>query len=186
MQWKEGEPFNGPIAYAGSKTAAEQAFFKFQKEVFPKFTVNSILPGVTFGAILSTVKSPKGITSSPEWVTSYYSGQATDVTTSWVYHHYVNAADVALAHVRAIERGSETNGERFIVAAGSYSLQEEVDILRKHYPERKDIIVEGTPGQYPTLTQSIDGSKATRVLGIEYKSLETSLVEVIESVKHIF
>jgi len=186
MQWKEGEPINGPVAYAASKTAAEQALFKFQKDVSPKFTVNSILPGTTFGAILSTVKSPKDITGSPEWLTSYYSGQATDVTTSWVYHHYVNVADIGLAHVRAIEKGSETNGERFIVAAHSYSLQEQVDILRKHYPERKDIIVEGTPGQYPTFTQSIDGSKATRVLGIEYKSLETSLVELIESVKHVY
>jgi nucleoside-diphosphate-sugar epimerase len=152
----------------------------------PKFTINSILPSTTFGAILSTVKSPKDITGSAEWLTSYYGGEATDVTTSWVYHHYVDVADVALAHVRAIEKGSETNGERFIASAGSFSYQEQVDILRKHYPERKDIIVEGTPGQYPTLIQSIDGSKATRVLGIKYKGLETSMLELIESVKHVY
>jgi nucleoside-diphosphate-sugar epimerase len=78
-----------------------------------------------------------------------------------VFHHYVNVEDVAIAHVRAIERGSDTNGERFILVAGGLTLQETVDILRKHYPERKDTMVEGTPGQYPALTQSIDGSKAT-------------------------
>ncbi|KAI8581784.1 hypothetical protein K450DRAFT_231173 [Umbelopsis ramanniana AG] len=185
-QWKKGDPVNGGFAYAASKVAAERALWKFQKEVSPKFTINTILPGVTFGAVIPTPKSSNDITGTPAMITVYYSGKATDVTTSSVFLHYVNVEDVGLAHVRAIERGSETNGERFILIARGYALQEVVDILRKHYPERKDIIVEGTPGQYPKFTQSIDGSKATRILGIEYKSLETSLVELIDSVKQLY
>jgi nucleoside-diphosphate-sugar epimerase len=174
------------LAYSASKVAAERALWKFQTEVSPKFTINTILPGVTLGAVIPTPKSSNDITGTPAVFTVYYSGQATDVTTSSVIHHYVNVEDVGLAHVRAVERGSETNGERFVVIAKNYALQEVVDILRKHYPERKDIIVEGTPGQYPKFTQFIDGSKATRILGIEYKSLETSLVELIDSVKQLF
>ncbi|KAI9285101.1 putative cinnamoyl-CoA reductase [Umbelopsis sp. AD052] len=185
-QWKEGDPVNGLLTYAASKVAAERALFKFQKEVSPKFTINTILPGTTFGAIISTPKSAKDITGTRSHVTAYYNGLATDVTTSNVFHHYVNVEDVALAHVLAIEKGSETNGERFILVARGFTLQETVDILRKHYPERKDIIVEGTPGKYPTLTQLIDGSKATERLGIEYKSLETTLIELIDSVKQLF
>jgi nucleoside-diphosphate-sugar epimerase len=160
-QWKEGDHVNGILTYASSKVAAERALFKFQKEVSPKFTINTVLPGTTFGPIVPTPKSAKHIKGTRSYVTAYYSGLATDVTTSNVFHHYVNVEDVAIAHVRAIERGSDTNGERFILVAGGLTLQETVDILRKHYPERKDTMVEGTPGQYPALTQSIDGSKAT-------------------------
>jgi NADPH-dependent methylglyoxal reductase len=185
-QWKEGEPINGPVAYAASKVAAEQALFKFQKDVSPKFTINTILPGSTFGAILGEVKSANDLTGTPSWAAAYYSGQATDVTTAWVYNHYVHVVDVAVAHVRAIERGAETNGERYIITGGSYSLQEQVDILRKHYPERKDIIVEGTPGKYPTLDQTLNGSKAARELGIKYKDFETSMIECADSFKHLF
>ncbi|KAG2185561.1 hypothetical protein INT44_002354 [Umbelopsis vinacea] len=185
-QWKEGEPVNGSVAYAASKVAAEQAVFKFQKDMSPNFTINTVLPGTTFGAVITTLRSAKELTGSPLWIAEYYSGQSTEVTLAWVYHHYVNVQDVALAHVRAIERGSETNGERFMAIGGSYSLQEQVDIMRKHYPERKDIIVEGTPGKYPTLEQTLDGSKAGRLLGIQYKSLEPSLVECVDSIKHLY
>ncbi|KAI8581786.1 hypothetical protein K450DRAFT_231178 [Umbelopsis ramanniana AG] len=185
-QWKEGEPINGPVAYAASKVAAEQAVFKFQKDVSPNFSINTILPGTTFGAVITEIKSANELTGSPMWTAEYYSGQSTDVTTAWVYHHYVNVQDVALAHVRAIERGSETNGERFMVVGGSYALQEKVDIMRKHYPERKDIIVEGTPGKYPTLEQTLDGSKTARLLGIQYKTFEPSLIECVESIKHLY
>jgi len=185
-QWKKGDPVDGALAYSASKVAAERALWKFQKEVSPKFTINTILPGVTLGAVIPTPKSAKDITGTPAMMTVYYSGEATDVTTSNVFHHFVNVEDVGLAHVRAIERGSETNGERFILIAKGYYLQEVVDILRKNYPERKDIIVEGTPGQYPKLTQTADGSKATRLLGIEYKSLETSLVQLVDSVKQLY
>lgn len=185
-QWKKGDPVDGPSAYCASKVAAERALWKFQKEVSPKFTINTILPGVTLGAVIPTPKSAKDIKGTPAMMTVYYTGEATDVTTTNVFQHFVNVEDVGLAHVRAIERGSETNGERFILIARDYSSQEVVDILRKHYPERKDIIVEGTPGRYPKLSQSIDGSKATRLLGIEYKSLETSLVQLIDSVKQLY
>jgi nucleoside-diphosphate-sugar epimerase len=186
IQWKKGDHINGFLTYAASKIAAQQVLWNFQKETSPKFTINVIIPGNTIGAAIPTPKSAKDIPGSPTWITAYFSGKATDVTTSNVNHHYVNVDDVGLAHVSAIERGSETNGEKFILISKSYSLQEVVDILRKRYPERKDIIVEGTPGKYTKPTQSIDGGKAARILSIKYKDLDTSLTEFIDSVKHLF
>jgi nucleoside-diphosphate-sugar epimerase len=160
--------------------------WKFQKEASPKFSINAVLPTVNMGTIIPAPQSPSDVTGSPGLISAYYNGLATDVTTVGPFMYFVNVENVALAHVRAIERGSETNGERFILAGGPYDSQQIVDILRKHYPERKNIIVEGTPGKIQPRSQTMDGSKATRVLGIEYKDLEPSLIELIESIKHVY
>ncbi|KAI8581783.1 hypothetical protein K450DRAFT_231169 [Umbelopsis ramanniana AG] len=183
--WKKGDPVDGSISYAASKTEAEKALWKFQKDESPKFTINAILPAVCIGRIIPAPKSAAEVSGSPGIIAVFYTGKV-DLTAGNGQMPYVNVEDVALAHVRAIERGSETSGERFILSADTYDPQQIVDILRKHYPERKEIIPEGTPGKYPPHDQTFDGSKATKALGIQYKDLETSLVEFSDSVKHVF
>jgi nucleoside-diphosphate-sugar epimerase len=184
--WKEGDPVDGSLSYAASKVAAERALWKFQKDVSPKFTINAILPSVNMGKVIPTPKSAAEVSGSPGLIAIYYTGKANDLTTVNNLMAYVSVEDVALAHVRAIERGSDTNGERFILSAGTYDPQQIVDILRKHYPERKEIIPQGTPGKYQPRDQFLDGSKATKALGIQYKDLETSVIELSESIKHVF
>ena len=58
--------------------------------------------------------------------------------------------------------------------------------MRKHFPEHKDNIEEGKPGNYPQFSNTVDGTKATRQLGIEYKDLETTIVELVENVRHVY
>ncbi|KAI9285104.1 hypothetical protein BC943DRAFT_380622 [Umbelopsis sp. AD052] len=111
--WKKGDPIDGYMTYAASKTQDERALWKFQQDESPKFTINTILPSLVIGRVIPTPKSE----------------------------------DIALAHVRAIERGFETNGKRFILSAGTYDTHQILDIMRKHYPERKDFIPEGTLGK---------------------------------------
>ncbi|KAI9285103.1 dihydrokaempferol 4-reductase [Umbelopsis sp. AD052] len=182
--WKKGDPIDGSTTYAASKNQAERALWKFQQDESPKFTINTILPALNIGRLIPTPKSAAEVTGTPGMIAVYYSGKV-DLKTAPDMPH-VDVEDVALAHVRAIEIGSETNGERFILAAGTYDPQQIVDILRRHYPERKDIIPEGTPGNYKQHDQTFDGSKATQVLGIEYKSLETSLIELFDDVKQLY
>lgn len=184
--WKKGDPVNGPVAYGASKTEAEHALWNFQKEKSPHFTINTVLPSLNMGPIIPKPQARSEITGSPSLILSYFTGENRDVATESNYNSYVSVEDVALAHVRAIERGNETNGERFIVSAGEFSGQEIVDIMRKHYPERASIIEEGHPGNYSKGSTSIDGSKATRVLGIEYKGLEPILVELLESFAYLY
>lgn len=184
--WKKGDPVDGPLAYAASKNEAERALWKFHKDVSPKFTINAVLPAANFGKLIPAPKSAGEITGSPSLIALYYTGKMTNLTFVYSGMAYVSVEDTALAHVRAIERGSETNGKRFILCAGTYDSQQIVDILRKHYPERKDIIPEGTPGNYQPRDQLLDGSKATKVLGIQYKGLEESVIELTDSIKHVF
>lgn len=188
LNWKEGTPFDGFQAYRASKSAAERAVWKFQKENSPAFTINTVLPGLTLGAYIPKPTSRSEFADafgSASLFLQYYTGSGRDMTSITDNSVYVGVEDVALAHVRAIERGHETNGERFLVVGGNYSGQQIVDLIRKNYPERNEIIAEGNPGQYPSTGNSVDASKATRVLGIQYHDLETLLNQTIESAKHV-
>ncbi|KAG2183642.1 hypothetical protein INT43_006650 [Umbelopsis isabellina] len=188
LNWKEGTPFDGFQTYKASKNAAERAVWKFQKENSPAFTINTVLPGLTLGAYIPKPTNSKEFAASfgsASLFLQYYTGTGRDMTHVTDDSVYIGVEDVALAHVRAIEKGYETNGERFLVVGKQYSGQVIVDILRKNYPERKDIIVEGNPGQYASTGNSVDASKTTRVLGIKYQDLGTLLDQTIESVKHV-
>jgi nucleoside-diphosphate-sugar epimerase len=188
LNWKEGTPIDGLQTYKASKNAAERAVWKFQKENQPSFTINTVLPGFTLGEYIPkpTSSSEFGDAGSAGLFLQYYTGSNRDMTSITDLNVFVGVDEVALGHVRAIEKGYESNGERFLLVNGKYSGQLIVDLMRKNYPERKDIIEEGIPGQYATTPNRVDGSKATRVLGIKYHDLETLLNQTIESAKHVF
>lgn len=58
------------VVYAASKTQAEQAMWTFVKEREPGFVLNTVLPNMNFGEILSD-KQPA---STGSWVKSIYNG----------------------------------------------------------------------------------------------------------------
>jgi nucleoside-diphosphate-sugar epimerase len=98
----------------------------------------------------------------------------------------VAVTDVAKAHVKAAEAGATSDGQRYILNGGTYSVQEVLDIFRKEYPERRHIIVEGTPGKYPPATKTVDGSKVNKDLGIVYQDLETTVIQTVDSIKSLY
>lgn len=85
-----------------------------------------------------------------------------------------------------IERVDKTDGERHVLNAGAYDFQQGIDVLRKTFPDTKDIIVEGQTGKYKDLTNYYDGSKATRELDIQYNSFEDVVLSTVNSVKHFY
>lgn len=67
--------------------------------------------------------------------------------------------------------------ERFLLTAGAYDTQEIADIVRAALAERQHRIAVGEPGKRIRETHySCDASKVQRVLGVEFKALEESLV----------
>jgi hypothetical protein len=156
--------------------------WRFQKEKSLAFTINTVLPAVNLGPLIPKpeVRSDISGLSFASIILMYFTGDNRDVTTFHNYNVYVHVEHVALAHVHANEEVARQNGERFLIAAGNYSGQEVLDIVRKHFPEHKDNMEEGKPGNYPQFSNIVDGTKATRNLGIEYKDLETTIVELVE------
>jgi nucleoside-diphosphate-sugar epimerase len=105
---------------------------------------------------------------------------------------FVDVRDVARLHVFAMEHGDKANGQRYLAIGGVSSGQAVADILNKHYPQRKDIIKVGHPGQgYPSdyKTQpvggiSFDSSKAVEATGQDWIGFEQTVLDAAKAFEH--
>jgi nucleoside-diphosphate-sugar epimerase len=188
QQLKSGQPFDGSLAYRASKNQAERALWKFKEENKPSFTLTTILPSFVFGAILPPPKTNQAVNaaSTPKFILKFYTGEFQDPTFSLGSSSFVSVVDVGLAHVLALQNAKKADGQRYIISQGAYSNQQTVDILRREYPERQNIIAKGEPGNYKFPSVKVDGNKITRDLGLKYTDFETVLLQTVESVKHLY
>lgn len=83
---------------------------------------------------------------------------------------------MALTSLRALTYPLASH-ERFIVTQGSYDTQEIADVVRAHVPEKRGRIPVGQPGKRIADTHfSCDSGKVQKVLGMDFKGLEESIV----------
>ncbi|CAL0329404.1 unnamed protein product [Lupinus luteus] len=155
--------------YILSKTAAENAAWKFVKE--NNIDMVTIHPGVVIGPLLQ----PE-LNATSELVLNLIDGTKTFPNASFPW---INVEDVANAHINAYEIPS---------ASGRYCLSERV----LHYSEIVNILKD----QYPTLpiadkceddepyapTYEISKEKA-KSLGVKFIPFEVSLRDIVESLK---
>ena len=97
---------------------------------------------------------------------------------------YCDVRDVAQAHLKAFQSPKAAN-QRFFLAGGRFSYQMACDALRK-IPEIEKKVPPGIPGsRVEEHTYGVDGRKASKVLGIKYTSLETSIQDMARSLMEI-
>ena len=104
-------------------------------------------------------------------------------------HLWVDVRDVAEAHVAAFEKPEAAN-KRFFTTAGLFSNKEIVQIIKKHFPQYKDLPSDSTPGgDYPEggadAIYKYDNSQSVNVLGLKYKTLEESIVDSVKSFQKV-
>jgi nucleoside-diphosphate-sugar epimerase len=101
---------------------------------------------------------------------------------------WVDVRDVAAAHVAAMEKPDAAN-KRFFTLAGYFSNREIVDIIRKHFPQYKDLPTDSTPGgDYPEgytkkAPWGYDNKRSIEILGLKYRNLEESIVDAVKSLQ---
>ncbi|WVF72784.1 hypothetical protein IAT40_007602 [Kwoniella sp. CBS 6097] len=177
-----GKDSDGYLAYQASKTLAERALWKFTDDKKPTWDAVAINPPYVLGEVIHEVDKPEKLNTSVEFFWAWITGQKTEADLPSPFGNWVNVKDVAEAHVRALEV-AEASGQRFITGAGAFSGQDYVDILRKRYPELPNIPF-GHPGINEEILKETDifvGSKAEKVLGIRYTSLEETVVQMADS-----
>lgn len=92
----------------------------------------------------------------------------------------VDVRDVATAHLKAYEV-PEASNQRFAVTSGNFTYQRVCDIIREKFPDLKDKVPEGNPGEkYPDFF-TLSNEKAKKVLGIEFIGLEQMVVDTVKS-----
>ncbi|KAG8852355.1 methylglyoxal reductase (NADPH-dependent) gre2 [Tulasnella sp. 330] len=164
---------DGIKGYYASKKLAEMAAWDFIKEKNPTFAMTTLCPPMVYGPPEQEVSSLAKLGTSGDELYGIFTGKAQPENSVWIW---VDVRDIALAHVLAIESEGAAN-QRYLITAGTYSAQQFLDVIWKHYPERAEEkgISKGTPGKlYPEGgNYTADNSKSLKDLkGLEYHSFD--------------
>jgi len=100
---------------------------------------------------------------------------------------WVDVRDLALAHVKAMELPEAAN-KRFFITAGYFSNKEIAEIIRKNFPalEKELPAKDVKGGDYPKEgLYKYDNSRTVNVLGVKFRSLEESVVDLVKSLQAV-
>jgi nucleoside-diphosphate-sugar epimerase len=190
------------MGYRASKTFAERAAWDFVKNEKPNFSVSTINPPMVFGPIVSfehharaysltkykvhPLDSLDNMNTSNQRILAAAQGKFKDEIPPSGVHLWVDVRDVAEAHVAAFEKPDAAN-KRFFVTAGYFSNKELCQIIKKNFPDFKDLPSDSTPGgDYPEGTPekglySYNNKRSIDILGLKYKTFEQSIVDTVKS-----
>jgi len=168
----------GPVAYCASKTFAERAAFEFVEKNKPNFTVSTICPPMVYGPAAQTIDDLSHLNTSSADIYRLINGSEKTVPET-SFFAWVDVRDVGEAHARAYEL-PEAAGQRYFMVSGQYTYQQICDIISKNFPEKRDLIPEGQPGAPFPNVYGVDNSKAKRELGMTFRSLEESIVDMVK------
>jgi len=95
---------------------------------------------------------------------------------------FVDVRDVALAHVRCLTV-PEAGGKRFYIVGAHFSNKQIADTIRKGFP---DVAKEALPAEsvddMPPDVYQFDNGRSRRLLGLNYISLEKSVLDTVKSI----
>lgn len=142
-------------------------------------------PPLVLGPIIHPLDDIAALNTSNQRVRNLIQGKCKEEIPDTGVYLWVDVRDLALAHVRALERGG-AQGKRFFVTAGHFSNKAICEVIRKNFPEYGGVLpgrdVKG--GDFPVGgVYQFDNSRTREVLGIEFRGLEESIVDLVGSLK---
>ncbi|KAI5458037.1 hypothetical protein BGZ63DRAFT_56189 [Mariannaea sp. PMI_226] len=175
------------IAYRVSKTFAERAAWDFVAANKTSFDLVTINPPLVLGPVVHHLATLSSINTSNERVVSLLRGGWKEgIPPTLPVALWVDVRDAARAHVRAIEEPS-AGGKRLLATAGFFKNRTIAEIVRANFPEFADKVPgpEVPGGDLPPLDEifKLDNEATNKVLGIEWTSLETSVKDLVVSLK---
>jgi len=93
--------------------------------------------------------------------------------------------DVAEAHVAAAEKEDAAN-KRFFTLASHFSNRQIAEVIKKHFPQYKDLPSASTPGgDFPEgdikKIYTFNNKRSIDILGLKYRSFEDCIVDSVKS-----
>ncbi|KAJ3577809.1 hypothetical protein NPX13_g2752 [Xylaria arbuscula] len=172
--------------YTASKVLAEKAAWAFVEIEKPNFDLAVINCTYVFGPIQRKLPSLEVMNASNHRVRDMVQGKMRDgVPPTAPVFTWVDVRDVALAHLRAMTE-PKAGGNRFYVVGGHFSNKQVVDIIRANFPSLADRLPSDAVSDLPDDVYGFDNSKSRGVLGIQYTSLEKSIVDTVVSMLRLF
>lgn len=95
---------------------------------------------------------------------------------------WVDVRDVALAHVRAMTV-PDAAGKRFYIVSGHFSNKRLADIIKGTHPQLRDLLPgDDAEDDLPADVYQFDNSRSRTILGLQYRDLETSIRDTVDSI----
>ncbi|KAH0551576.1 hypothetical protein GP486_007205 [Trichoglossum hirsutum] len=191
LSWEEALVGDKPTGYLASKKFAEKAVtylvWDFLKDEKPRFDVVTFNPPMVYGPLRHPVSKNADLNESNAriWDLFVNSSKDADLPPNG-FHLYTDVRDLAYGHVQAALL-PEASNRRFIFSRGQISSQEISDILRKNIPELAERTPIGKPGTSSLHERAYDADStpARDVLGVEFRSAESTFVELAKQLLEI-
>lgn len=185
--WETAMAGNPSAAYRASKKFAEEAAWKFLETEKPNFDVVVLNPPMVYGPLRHSVPSVKDLNESTARIYNLFiDAKPDDELPPNGMPPYVDVRDLADAHWLAITT-PEASNNRMIICGGRASSQNISDVLREKMPELRDRVPKGVPGGNPLPKSAyfFSSEKAQRVLGLKFRSLEETFVDLARQLVEI-
>ncbi|CAK7221618.1 hypothetical protein SBRCBS47491_004590 [Sporothrix bragantina] len=167
------------IAYRGSKKFAEKAAWDFVAENKPAFDLVTLCPPMTFGPVAHPVATPADLNESNAMLWKVATGEKPLPVARVPF--WIDVRDLAQAHVEALLR-PEAGGQRYIPASPErFSYGRAAQIVVGHFAWSRDSVV---PEDQPVdESHGVDGATAAAALGLNYKTFEQTVVDLVGQAK---
>ena len=169
---------DGAAAYCASKALAEKAAFDFVTNENPQFEVSTICPPLIYGPPEHAVDDMSKLNTSAADFYRLMNGSCDQVPDT-AFFAFVDVREVAEAHLRAYETDAAA-GQRYLVAGGSFTYQDIVDLLRRMFP----LLSNRFPAKDATPVgdvYQVSSKKAQTELGMKFRSLEEVVKDTAEA-----
>lgn len=140
-----------------------------------------INPPTVLGPIVHHLSSLSALNTSNERIRDLIQGKYKDgnLPRSTIFL-WIDARDVALAHVRAIEV-AEAGGKRLFITAGHYSSKKIADTIRETHPELASKLPDNAEEDMPADVYQYNNTLGRQVLGIGYRSFKETIADTVNS-----
>ncbi|UNI18341.1 hypothetical protein JDV02_004614 [Purpureocillium takamizusanense] len=178
VTFEEASTADGVVAYCASKALAERATWDWVAENRPKFDVVTITPPWIFGPYATELTTTKHLSES---IQILYDLLKVEDIPPFDFGGFADVREVAAAHILGFET-PEAGGQRFWVGQ-NFNYQTAVDAAREQLPQLSQRLPKGKPG-FVESTYTVDGSKATKVLGLRYRPLAETIKDTYVQLLH--
>ncbi|KAJ3514445.1 hypothetical protein NLJ89_g2377 [Agrocybe chaxingu] len=200
MTYEEAKNQTTPMfVYRASKALAEKTFWEYIEKEKPTWAGSVIAPWYVkqffvgaldmdlpmdsgcFGPPLQKITSLAGLNVSVKYLWNMADGTFKNGVPAIGFPVCSDVRDVALAHVRAVERDAAKN-QRYLVIANHYNPDMAVEVIGRAHPELKDNRLPPVdPVKIKQLIPfNVDTSKTQKDLGIVYTPFEKTIVDTVD------
>ncbi|KAJ7766216.1 D-lactaldehyde dehydrogenase [Mycena metata] len=170
---EKGRAASAASKYRTSKVLAERAAWDFVQKYKDEigWDVSVMNPPLVVGPIIHDIASVDALNTSAHMMYNAFTKPGGAAGGGC----WIDVRDLALAHVRALQK-EEAGGERMIIAAGAFAWQDWLDAAPTSSKYQK-----GTPGAGKDMVHLLryKNEKGIRILGMQYHSMEDTAAAVI-------